>query len=537
MREVIGTAFPWLNRCPYVTSHRRADIFWNQSEGKTIMSDQVVLEVRSIGMSFGPVEALKDVSLSLRAGRVHTLLGENGAGKSTLMKILAGVYRPTRGKILLAGQEVSFENPAASTASGIAIIFQELSLASNLTVAENVYANHAPHRFGIVNEKQLFAQAEKLLRELHIPIDPSALVASLSMAQRQLIEMAKALSRPSRVVIMDEPTSSLSNQEAEILFGIIEQLKGQGRAVVYISHRMEEIMKVSDDISVLRDGQYICTLEREQTDINALIALMVGREMRDIYPPRLDTPAPGETPVLAVSRLSSPKLFDDVSFHVGRGEVVGFFGLVGAGRSDVMNALFGMVKSDGSIRINGRETRLHSPVDAIANGIAFVTENRKEQGLVLSQSVMQNISMVDVHYRSHDYSLVQDRAEEELTRSSVASLTIKTSNVEQAASELSGGNQQKIVLAKWLAIKPTILILDEPTRGVDVGAKFEIYGLIRKLAAQGTAILLVSSELPEVLAMSDRLVVMRAKKAVKEFECGGLTPEVVMRYATGAISS
>lgn len=501
------------------------------------MSDQVLLEVQSIGKSFGPVEALKEVSLSLRAGRVHTLLGENGAGKSTLMKILAGVYQPTRGKIFLDGKETSFENPAASTASGIAIIFQELSLASNLTVAENVFANHAPQRLGIVDEKKLFQQAQDLLRDLHIPIDPSAQVASLSMAQRQLVEIAKALSRPSRVVIMDEPTSSLSNQEAEILFGIIEQLKRQGRAVVYISHRMEEIMKVSDDISVLRDGQYIRTLDRNETDIGALIALMVGREMRDIYPPRLDTPPSEQTPLLSVKNLSSRNLFDDVSFDVGRGEVVGFFGLVGAGRSDVMNAIFGMVKSEGRIEINGRHVRINSPVDAIANGIAFVTENRKEQGLVLSQSVMHNISMVKVHYRSKNSSLVQRRDEEDLTRSSVDKLTIKTANVEQAASELSGGNQQKIVLAKWLAIKPAILILDEPTRGVDVGAKFEIYGLIRRLAAQGTAIILVSSELPEVLAMSDRLVVMRTKKAVKEFKCSGLTPELVMSYATGAISS
>ncbi len=501
------------------------------------MSDQALLSVQSIGKSFGSVEALKSVSLSLNAGRVHTLLGENGAGKSTLMKILAGVYLPTRGKIFLDGKEVVFENPAASTAHGIAIIFQELSLAGNLSVAENIFANHAPQRFGVVSEKKLFEQAAQLLRDLHIPIDPAALVSNLSMAQRQLVEIAKALSRPSRVVIMDEPTSSLSNQEADILFGIIDQLKREGRALVYISHRMEEIMKVSDDISILRDGEYICTLEREKTDINALIALMVGREMRDIYPPRLASPASEQTPLLAVSHLSHSNAFEDVSFQVLRGEVLGFFGLVGAGRSDVMNALFGATKSKGSIKINGQEIAIHSPVDAIANGIAFVTENRKEQGLVLSQSVMHNISMVDVHYQNPDYALVNNRNEEALTQSSVSSLSIKTSNIEQAASELSGGNQQKIVLAKWLAIKPAILILDEPTRGVDVGAKFEIYSLIRQLAAQGTSILLVSSELPEVLAMSDRLVVMRAKKAVKEFTCSGLTPELVMSYATGALLS
>ena len=503
-------------------------------------SNQVILEVKGMAKSFGAVAALKEVSLSLRAGRVHTLLGENGAGKSTLMKILAGVYQPTAGKILLNGQETSFANPAASTAQGIAIIFQELSLASNLSVAENIFANHAPQRFGVVNERLLLQQAERLLNELNIPINASAQVAHLSMAQRQLVEIAKALSRPSQVVIMDEPTSSLSNQEAGILFGIIEQLKRQGRAVVYISHRMEEIMQVSDDISVLRDGQYICTLERTATHIEALIALMVGREMRDIYPPRLASVDPHDlkdkTPFLQVSHLSSPKLFEDVSFQIQRGEVLGFFGLVGAGRSEVMSALFGLCKSTGSIKIAGREMRLKGPDEAIANGIAFVTENRKEQGLVLAQSVMHNISMVNMHYQSKDYSLLNNAFEDELTTQSVAGLSIKTSNVEQAASELSGGNQQKIVLAKWLAIKPNLLILDEPTRGVDVGAKFEIYALIRQLAAQGTAIILVSSELPEVLAMSDRLVVMREKKIAQEFECSGLTPEVVMSYATGAIA-
>ena len=504
------------------------------------MTSDVLLEVRSISKAFGSVQALTKVSFSLRAGRVHTLLGENGAGKSTLMKILAGVIAPSSGEILLEGKEVRFHNPGEVSASGIAIIFQELSLASNLSVAENIFAAHTPAHFGFVNTKELEQKAVSLLENLGFPIDPFASVATLSMAQRQLVEIAKALSHPARVVIMDEPTSSLSDQEAALLFNLIAKLKEQNYAVVYISHRMEEIKRISDDISILRDGHYVGTYESDTISIDELIAKMVGRQMNAIYPPILkpsESQFTSTQKCLEVEDLASAGQFDALSFHVNKGEVLGFFGLVGAGRSEVMNALFGTLKGSGTIRLNGEKILLNNPAASLASGIAFVTENRKEQGLVLAHSVAHNINMIAVHNHQKEYARLNLKAENKLSLFSVASLAIKTAHIDQAASELSGGNQQKIVLAKCLAIAPTLLILDEPTRGVDVGAKYEIYLLIRQLAALGTAIILVSSELPEVLAMSDRLLVMRAKKIVKQFSCSKeaseqVTPESVMHYAT-----
>lgn len=500
-------------------------------------SGPIVLEVRSIAKSFGPVEALKDVSLSLRAGAVHTLLGENGAGKSTLMKILAGVYQPSRGQILIDGEEVRLSGPGDAKERGIAIIYQELSLAGNLSVADNLFANHPPRKIGLIADRAMLAASSALLAELGIPIDPAVQVSHLSIAQRQLVEIAKALNYPSRVVIMDEPTSSLSDNEAEILFGIIERLKAQGKAIIYISHRMEEIMRISDDISVMRDGQYLCTLSRSETSIEALIALMVGREMKDIFPPRTVALSRSTSPVLRIEGLSFMRRFHDVDFEVHAGEVVGFFGLVGAGRSDVMDTLFGMHQGIGQIVLDGKRIHPRSPADAIRNGMAFVTENRKEQGLVLDQSVMHNITMVQVHQGRKGAWLTDEGGEAGLAQGYVERMGIKISSLHQPVRELSGGNQQKIVFAKWLAMRPKVLILDEPTRGVDVGAKFEIYGVIRELAAAGTAVILVSSELPEVMAMSDRLLVMREKRLVKTFNTKNLHQETVMAYATGASTS
>ena len=336
---------------------------------------------------------------------------------------------------------------------------------------------------------------------------------------------------------MDEPTSSLSDNEAQILFSIIDKLKAQGKAVVYISHRMEEIMRVSDEISVMRDGRYIRTLARGETTIDELIALMVGREMSAMFPPRTVPYVRPAAPRLEVRGLRQPGRFEAVSFKVHPGEVVGFFGLIGAGRSEVMDVLFGVQQGAGEVLIDGRPVRLRSPADAIDHGIAFVTENRKEQGLVLSQSIIHNITMVQVHRGRGGALLTREREERQLAEGLVQRMAIKVSSLHQPASELSGGNQQKIVFAKWLALKPRILILDEPTRGVDVGAKFEIYGVIRELAAAGTAVILVSSELPEVLAMSDRLMVMRNKQLVHQFDTTGLSQQAVMSLATGAAAA
>ncbi|MBC2884283.1 sugar ABC transporter ATP-binding protein [Ochrobactrum sp. CM-21-5] len=493
-----------------------------------------VLEIRDVAKSFGPVAALKRMNLAVRRGRVHTLLGENGAGKSTLMKILAGVFKPTSGTILLKGTAYAPKNPRDARANGIAIVFQELSLSRNLTVAENIFANHEPSRFGFIRERELNAAADKLIADLGLPVDARAKVGDLSIAQRQLVEIAKGLSQPADVVILDEPTSSLSDSEAEILFSIIERLKARGTAIIYISHRMEEIMRLSDDITVVRDGEYVTTTEKSSTNIDKLIALMVGREMSDIYPPR-EAPRPDASvpPILATENLTVSGKFYDVAIDVKPGEVLGLFGLVGSGRSDVMKTLFGMLQPTGKIKLGGKVITLASPSDAIRNGIAFVTENRKEEGLVLPHSVERNINMVALGQLAGPFGFTSSSSERTAAKAEVLRLLIKTASLDTVAGSLSGGNQQKIVLAKWLQMKPRILILDEPTRGVDVGAKFEIYRIIRELAANGAAILMVSSELPEVLGLSDRVVVMHNKHVATVLDADGLAPETVMSYAAG----
>ncbi|MBU1296646.1 MAG: sugar ABC transporter ATP-binding protein, partial [Gammaproteobacteria bacterium] len=375
-----------------------------------------------------------------------------------------------------------------------------------------------------------------ILNKYHIPISAEIKVGSLSMAQRQLVEIAKGLSYPSDVVIFDEPTSSLSDSEVEILFNIISELKSENKAIIYVSHKMAEIMRISDDITVMRDGQYIDTVDKAETSIDPLITMMVGREMNDIYPSKNESTSEIGDLVLSVKSLTNPNAFHNVSFDLHAGEVVGFFGLVGAGRSDVMNALFGMLPYEGEIIIKGKKVAIETPIIAIENGIAFVTENRKEEGLVLDHSVHINCNLASFE-RIATRGLLNEQAEVSQTEDSIKRMNIRVQNRHQSVGSLSGGNQQKIVLAKWLERQPDILILDEPTRGVDVGAKYEIYSIIRELTEKGTAVILVSSELPEVMNMSDRLFVMREKKLVKEFKTKGLTQDKVMVYATGVDSN
>ncbi|KOF15193.1 D-ribose transporter ATP-binding protein [Ensifer adhaerens] len=496
-----------------------------------------VLKISNVTKSFGQVAALKSMRLDVRRGRVHTLLGENGAGKSTLMKILAGVHSATSGEITLDDQPFRPANPQQASALGLAIVFQELSLCNNLTVAENILATREPRKFGFINDTALVAKAKAIVAELGLPIDVTEKVGNLSIAQRQLVEIAKGLSHDAKVVILDEPTSSLSDSEAEILFDIIGRLKSRGVAVIYISHRMEEIMRLSDDITVIRDGEYVSTHDRNDVTIEALIALMVGRRMDEIYPPpihdRSKASAADQRPVLAVERLTRDGEFADISFKVDAGEILGFFGLVGSGRSEVMNALFGMKNASGTVRLDGQDVRFRSPAEAIGRGIGFVTENRKEEGLVLGHSVEWNISMAALPDFTGPFGFTRGGAERKAAAAEVGRLAIKTRSLDTPAGALSGGNQQKIVLAKWLLTRPKVLILDEPTRGVDVGAKFEIYKIIRQLAAEGTAILLISSELPEVLGMSDRVVVMHEGVLGATLAGTELTPETIMAHATG----
>ncbi|GCA50470.1 ribose import ATP-binding protein RbsA [Sinorhizobium sp. KGO-5] len=492
-----------------------------------------ILKITDVTKSFGQVAALKGMRLEVRRGRVHTLLGENGAGKSTLMKILAGVHGATSGEIVLDGQAYRPANPQEAASLGLAIVFQELSLCNNLTVAENILATREPRRFGFINDKALVAKAQRIVADLGLPIDVTEKVGNLSIAQRQLVEIAKGLSHDAKVVILDEPTSSLSDSEAEILFEIIGRLKQRNAAIIYISHRMEEIMRLSDDITVIRDGEYVSTHARDEVTIETLIALMVGRRMDEIYPPPMHRVAADGAPVLAVDRLTREGEFHDVSFHVRAGEILGFFGLVGSGRSEVMNALFGMKNAEGTVRLDGESVRFRSPDEAIARGVGFVTENRKEEGLVLGHSVEWNISMAALANFAGGLGFIRNDAERAAASEQVGKLSIKTNSLETPAGALSGGNQQKIVLAKWLLTRPRVLILDEPTRGVDVGAKFEIYKIIRQLAAEGTAILLISSDLPEVLGMSDRVVVMHEGAPGATLEGSALTPETIMAHATG----
>ncbi|MBI0060246.1 sugar ABC transporter ATP-binding protein [Gilliamella sp. M0320] len=494
--------------------------------------NNIILSVDSIAKNFGPIQALKNVSLDIYQGRVHTLLGENGAGKSTLMKILAGIYPPSSGTITYQGNVITIKNPTESRKIGIAIVFQELSLSNNLTIAQNIYANNEPNKYGIISDNQMIKNCNALFAEYGIKLNPAQIVGTMSMAQRQLVEIAKALSYDAKVLIMDEPTSSLSDNEAELLFNIIDKLKQKGVAIIYISHRMDEIMRISDDISVMRDGEYIATHQKNETTIDELIAEMVGREVQNIYPPKLPHQIQDDPPLLEVRNLDHSREFKNISFKVHSGEVVGFFGLVGAGRSEVMKALFGVTKYQGEIFISGKKVNINSPTQAIEHGLAFVTENRKEEGLVLMHDVHSNINHIAFQYESS--FIINNRKELLNSTKYIKKMAIKTNNPFQVTGSLSGGNQQKIVIAKWLVKPPKILILDEPTRGIDIGAKLEIYKLIRELSSKGTAIIMISSELPEVMSISDRLFVMRNKKIVKEFNTEGLTQPEVMNIATGA---
>ncbi|BCB70358.1 D-ribose transporter ATP-binding protein [Vreelandella aquamarina] len=492
-----------------------------------------ILSLSKVAKHFGPVTALKRMDFQVERGRVHTLLGENGAGKSTLMKILAGVHSLSAGEMRLRGKPYAPATPQDAARSGLAIVFQELSLCNNLSVAENILATREPSRLGWISDAKLVARAKALVDDLGLPINVHAKVGDLSMAQRQLVEIAKGLSHDADVVILDEPTSSLSDSEAEILFRIIDRLTERGKAVIYISHRMEEIMRLSDDITVVRDGEYITTLKKDETTTSELISLMVGRPMESMFPPRLaELKESSTTPMFSVQGLTRPGEFSDISFDVSAGEILGFFGLIGSGRSEIMNALFGMRSAAGQVRLAGEVVQLADASDAIKKGLGFVTENRKEQGLVLNQTVRANITMASLSKISAG-GVLKSAEERRQASDEVRRLGVRTHSIETVVGTLSGGNQQKVVLAKWLATRPRVLILDEPTRGVDVGAKFEIYRLIRQLAAEGTAIIMVSSELPEIFGMADRIAVMAEGHLAAILPVAESTPEKVMAHATG----
>jgi D-xylose transport system ATP-binding protein len=501
-----------------------------------------ILEMRAITKEFPGVKALDGVTFDLFAGEFHSLVGENGAGKSTLMKTLSGVYPfgTYGGDIVIDGNVRQFKTIRDSEHAGVAIIFQELSLVKELTVGENIFLGREPAKFGIINWSELYQKAAKLLQDLHLPIDPRTPVGNLGIGQQQLVEIAKALSQSAKILVLDEPTAALTESEVETLFTILRDLKARGVGMIYISHKLDEVFEMSDRITVLRDGKTIGTHQAKDLTKDKVIALMVGREVGDIFP--TTSHEFGETALevrnLSAYDLDNPnkKLVDNVSFSVKKGEVLGISGLMGAGRSELLMSIFGawQGKSAGEIYVEGKSVSVNSPAEAIKNGIGFVTEDRKRFGLLLEQTIVDNMSLAGLKRISGAFLTHRSR-ETVAARQFMQSLKVKANSPVTVAGTLSGGNQQKVVLGKWLLTNPKVLFLDEPTRGIDVGAKQEIYSEINKLAKEGLAIVMVSSELPEVLGLSDRVLVLHEGKVTGEFTKAEATPEKVMAAATATL--
>lgn len=493
-----------------------------------------ILKMNGIRKEFPGVVALDGVNISLNEGEVLALLGENGAGKSTLMKILSGSYKPDGGHVEVFGEEVHIIDVVHARDLGISIIYQELSLSPNMTVAENIYALQEPMKFGLIDEKKMNMNAKKLLDSLDIDISPTHLVQNLSISNQQMVEIAKAISTHPKIIIMDEPTSALSNKETEKLFTIIKELKKLGSSVIYISHRMEEIFKIADRVSVLRDGKYIGSVEIEDTSQEELIKMMVGRDMDEIYPEK-NFPYVKDEKLLELKGYHREGAFHDVDLFIRPGEILGIYGLMGSGRTEIAQGIFGILKKErGEAFIHGKKVDLKNPRAAINKRIAFVTEDRKHEGLVLTASVFENMTLANLDKVVMN-NFIHHGKEIEIANHHIENLQIKTPSAYQMVNKLSGGNQQKIVLAKWFEIEPEILILDEPTRGIDVGAKFEIYKLMNSLAEKGVGIIVISSELPEVLNVSDRLLVVRDREIVAELDPKQTTQEEIMGFITSKV--
>jgi rhamnose transport system ATP-binding protein len=492
---------------------------------------RTILEMRGLSKFFPGIKALEDVDFSMRSGEVHALVGENGAGKSTLVKVLTGVHRPTSGTILFDGEYRDFRGPVDAQDAGIAVIHQEASMFPDLTVAENIFSGRLRKgRFGLLDWRAMRAGARELLDrvELSVPID--SLVRELSVAERHMVGIARALSMDASLVIMDEPTSALSLRETEDLFKIIRALREEGRAILFISHKFDELFAIADSYTVLRDGRYAGEGPMKGTSVDELIRMMAGRDVDHMYPKR-SASVGGE--VLSVEGFSRAGFYRDVSFSLRKGEILGLFGLVGAGRSDVVRSLVGLEPRDGGrLRVNGAEVRIKGPRDALRLGIAHVPEDRLGQGLVLEMSISDNITLPQVASLAKGPFL--DAAAEGAVASDYGSrMEIKAAGWDENAKNLSGGNQQKVVLAKWLATKPSILILDEPTKGIDVGTKAAVHAFISELASQGLSIIMVSSELPEILGMSDRILVMYEGRVRAVFEKGEADESAILKAATG----
>jgi rhamnose transport system ATP-binding protein len=490
-----------------------------------------VLSLDGVIKDFPGVRALSSVSLSLYPGQVTALVGENGAGKSTVVKILTGIYQPDGGQILVDGVPVQFANAQAAAAHGITAIHQETVLFDELTVAENIFLGHAPKgRFGLIDTAAMIAKSRAILTEIEAPIDPTTRLRDLSIASKHLVAIARALSIDARVVIMDEPTAALSHKEINELYELVDKLKAQGKAILFISHKFDEIFRIADRFAVFRDGQFVGDGHIADVTQDDLVQMMVGRSVDQIFPKRIS--AIGDE-VLKVVGYDHPTEFAEINFTLHKGEILGFYGLIGAGRSEVMQALYGITKpAKGAVRIDGDVRIIRSPADAVAHGIVYVPEDRGKQGAITSLPIFQNVTLPSLHRTSRNGFL---RLTEEfaLAREYTARLDLRAASLETAVGNLSGGNQQKVVIAKWLATQPKVIILDEPTKGIDIGSKAAVHEFMAELAAQGLAVIMVSSEIPEVLGMSDRVIVMREGRIVDELKGDEMTPEMLVRRAAG----
>lgn len=492
------------------------------------MAENYLLEMKHVHKRFPGVLALNDVSLEVKAGEVHALLGENGAGKSTLIKVLGGIYIAEEGEIYIDGRKADIDGVKAAQDNGIAIIHQELVLVPYMSVAENIFLGREPMSGGFVNAAKMTEEAQKLLDDYSMHIDADTLVGRLTIAQQQMVEIVKAISYNSKILVMDEPTSSISDKEVDFLFKVMRNLTQKGVGIIYISHKMSELEQICDRVTVMRDGEYVGTRVVKETSKDELIAMMVGRELTNYY--TRDFQKPGEV-ILKCEHISDGRMAKDASFEVRKGEIVGFAGLVGAGRSEVMKCIFGLTKGcRGEIYMEGKKVSIKNPVEAMKYGIALVPEDRKVEALYKVQSVKYN-STIEVLGQFIKGIFVNTEKEEEITQKYIDMLSTKTPNQEQIVGNLSGGNQQKVIIGRWLATNPKILILDEPTRGVDVGAKSEIYAIMNELVKQGMAIIMISSELPEIINMSDRIYVMNEGNITGCLERDEVSQESIMKLA------
>ncbi len=492
----------------------------------------VFLSMQNISKAFPGIQALDNVQLNLRQGEVHALLGENGAGKSTLMKVLMGIYKADEGEIIYKGQPVAFTSPLNAQENGVSMIFQELNLIPHLTVAENIFLAREPMKGGIINKKYMNEEAQKLLDLFDISIKPTDIVHTLSVAEQQMVEIAKAISFDVEVLIMDEPTSALTDKEIDKLFQIVEQLKAKNVCIVYISHRMDELKRICDHVSIFRDGQYVHDGSFADITIDEIIAKMVGRSLDNYFPEK--TAQITDEVLMSVKNLGRKSVFDPISFDLYKGEVLGITGLVGAKRTELVRAIFGADSYDtGEIILHGKTLKIKSPSDAVKEGIAYLSEDRKLNGIAVKMNVRENITMASLDKVSSTAGIISYSLEQKSCEDFVKIMNIRTPSIEQITHNLSGGNQQKVVISKWLFRNAKIMIFDEPTRGIDVGAKYAIYELINALAAEGVGVIMISSELPEILGIADRSLVMKEGQLTAILDVKSTSQEEIMNYATG----